>query len=86
MGKLPSVVGSWRGRLLNKVYYGEGPTPYPFLYHVYLLLTNGTPFAYRVKNATFLLTVVNALSFNCELIANYPASRVKIPKQEINRE
>ena len=29
----------------------------PFLY---LLLTNGTSFAYRVKNATFLLTAVNA--------------------------
>ena len=29
----------------------------------YLLLRNGTPFTYFVKNFAFLLTAVNALSF-----------------------
>ena len=50
------------GGVLYKVLYGEapprGPTPYPFIYHlwqksypfgIYFLLTNGTPFTYQVN-------------------------------------
>jgi len=49
------------GGVLKRVLYGEapprGPTPYPFIYHifrkgtpfVYLLLEKGTPFIYLLK-------------------------------------
>ena len=51
--ELEGAGGGGGGAAQQSVLRG-GSNPYPFLYHVYLLLTNGTPFAYRVKNATFL--------------------------------
>ena len=76
-GKLPSVVGIWRGRgAAQQSLLRGGSTPrsnlLPFSVPRITSIDKWYPFAYQVKNATFLLTVVNALSFNCELIAKLP--------------
>ena len=66
--------GGGRGAAQQSLIRGDSapssnPLPFPVplftekvSFFVHLLLTNGTPFAYRVKNATFPLTVVNGMS------------------------
>ena len=64
---------------------GSAPRSNSFTSFVYLLLVNGTLFTFLVKNATFLLTDVNAPSFNFEFMANLPwlqRSVLKIPKMK----